>query len=152
MEKKEIFVYLATIIVLINSNSMEINNKSDFITSEQTATLENFKQLIRNSVTEIFSLDNNTQNVSVEAFLENTDHGALHAFHVYKKAMEIADTVELETKEQVNRGMLYFMAITHDSGRFHISENEKKQIRCERSHNKCGMGQIQKAIRNLKNL
>lgn len=131
---------------------METKHELNSLTYKEVDTIKDFKQSVRSSVTQIFSLTTEDQYVPLEAFLENMDHGAPHAFHVYKKALEIADKVEwgAEKYVEVDREMLYFMAISHDSGRFHISENKDKQIRCERSHNKCGMGQIRKAVRNLK--
>ena len=77
-----------------------------------------------------------------EVFMENLDHGLEHTYNVYQKALEIADKIEEETKENINRSLIYIMAAMHDAGRFHISSNKDKQDKCEKQHNKCGVAQI----------
>ncbi|MDP2103656.1 MAG: HD domain-containing protein, partial [Candidatus Gracilibacteria bacterium] len=112
-------------------------------------SFKDFKRYTQDMVVQIFSLTTDRQTLPVETFLENMDHGALHAFSVNKKANEIAEILEKKTDKTIDRSMLYFMSITHDSGRFHISENEKKQIHCEQGHNRCGMAQVRKGIQSL---
>lgn len=130
---------------------MEKNNNSlSYLVQWHTTSLEDFKQSVRDTVMKIFSLSTEEQIMPLDVFLENTDHGALHTFSVNKKANEIADRIEKETGEIIDRDMLRLMTIAHDSGRFHISGNEKKQLQCERGHNRCGMAQVRKWIQNLR--
>lgn len=117
-----------------------------------TLSLDDFKRFTWDTVAQIFSFATDEQVLPVETFLENTDHGAIHAFAVNKKANEIAGILEEKTDRTIDRSMLYFMSIAHDSGRFHISENKRKQIHCERTHNRCGMAQVRKWIWNLRKL
>lgn len=81
-----------------NKNFMENNNNLPaHLVKGNTTSLDDFKKSVRESVSQIFSLTSEKQHIPMEAFIENIDHGALHAFNVYKKAVEIADSIEKET-------------------------------------------------------
>lgn len=98
---------------------------------------------------------------SFDQFLQNTDHGAIHTYNVYKKASIIADFYQAKTGQQIDRSLLYIMSVMHDSGRFRyslpnlsdtptqVSAKEKKRNKAEKDHARYGLAQINLAKQKL---
>ncbi|UFX83314.1 HD domain-containing protein [Candidatus Absconditicoccus praedator] len=118
----------------------------------EDSSIQSYTDATKKNLSLVLSSDTNeTLPESFMVFLENLDHGIQHTHNVYKKALEIADILEEESGEKTNKALIYVMAVMHDSGRFHLSDNHSKQDKCERQHNKCGVAQIrlfQKRLRS----
>lgn len=129
---------------------METKNTIAF---PENRNFDEYKNVTEENVREVFDMQgwDDSMPESFEVFLENMDHGIEHTYNVYTKALDIADTIEERTWEEIDRDMLYIMAIMHDSWRFHLSDNETKQNKCESKHNKCGVAQIRLFQKRLKN-
>jgi len=94
--------------------------------------------------------------------LTNDDHGAEHVYNVYKKADEIADIVEQQTGEKIDRPLLYVMVALHDSGRFimeapvdwesttEVDRKSKKTKKADGKHEFFGTAQLRSAVLHLK--
>ncbi len=109
----------------------------------EDSSIQSYTDITKENLSLVLSSDTN-ENLpeSFMLFLENLDHGVQHTHNVYKKALEIADILEEESGEKANKALIYVMAVMHDSGRFHLSDNHSKQDKCERQHNKCWVAQI----------
>ena len=64
---------------------------------ESLQLYHHFKQGTVANIKAIFEMDTKSQELSLENFLENTDHGLEHEYNVYQKAIEIADRYEQKT-------------------------------------------------------
>lgn len=127
-------------------------NINEVLKIPQSNSFEEYVETTKTNLKEILNQSSDTSfPESFEIFLENLDHGIQHTYNVYKKALEIADILEEESGEKANKALIYVMAVMHDSGRFHLSDNHSKQDKCERQHNKCWVAQIrlfQKRLRS----
>lgn len=127
--------------------------ETDLISSPSNKEFQEYKETTIKNLKNILDISQADESLpeSFEVFLENTDHGIEHTYNVYKKALEIAEILENKTWENVDKDLLYIMAVMHDSWRFHLSDNKKKQEKCEKEHNKCWTAQIRLFQKKLKN-
>jgi hypothetical protein len=112
-------------------------------------SFEAYRISVIETVRRIFQNTDPVKSLPLDAFLENLDHGARHSHNVYVKAMEIVRYLSDEEQNGVDLELIYLMATVHDSGRFHISENSKKQAKCERRHDLCGAAQVRLGNRKI---
>jgi hypothetical protein len=143
---------------------MERKKIKDIIKIDETneISLEAYTSQAKKNMLEIFDLNNKDKQIPLKAFLENTDHGAIHTYNVFKKSLEIAKEIEEETWEKIDKTLLYVMSGMHDSGRFRLpiskqgdtqqqkQAKEKKQNTSERNHGNYGVSQIKLANKKLK--
>ena len=111
---------------------------------------EGYKASVVENVERIFNVSTPDARKGLGEFLVNCDHGARHTFNVFSKSLDIAGEVEAIDGSTVDKELLYLMSLAHDSGRFHLSANEKKRMRCERHHNRCGVGQVRLAVKRMR--
>lgn len=131
-------------------------DKEDILHIEQAKnSLDEYKQQAKINMKAVFQLDTSEKEIPLNAFLENTDHGAKHSYQVFKKALEIAQDIQNKSDTSIDTTLLYIMSGMHDSGRFRIpitkdSDTTKqaqakiqKNKKAERDHSRYGVAQIQ---------
>lgn len=84
---------------------------------EQLQSYEQFTEGTVSNIKTVFDMDTKSQELSLQNFLENKDHGLEHEYNVYQKAIQIAERYEKETEKEIRKHMIYPMAIVHDSMR-----------------------------------
>jgi hypothetical protein len=136
---------------------------SKIIKTPEAWDLESFKDTARENLFAVYDLsDDPSKQIPFNEFLENADHGLEHIYHVYHKALQIADEVEQKENVTVDKTLLYVMSAMHDSGRFrtpiiNLDDTEqqqqakhKKRKKAESDHPLYGKAQILLAKRRLK--
>lgn len=125
---------------------------------QSSCNYDEFSRTVKDTIISLFNLDTPEKRISLEFFENNQDHGLLHVYTVWKKALYIADTIEDETGEQVDRTILYVMILAHDSWRSHrylvddrtskekISHKHKTN---DRKHPLYWTAQVRLAVRKL---
>jgi hypothetical protein len=131
------------------SNTSQLSSHPAIVLPED-GSFEAYRASVVKNVERIFQSEDPVKNLPLAAFLENLDHGALHAYNVYSKAVEVTDSLSEEDRSDLDFDLIYLMATAHDSGRFHLSENAKKQSKCERRHDLCGTAQVRLGNRRLR--
>ena len=120
---------------------------------ESLQLYHHFKQGTVANIKAIFEMDTKSQELSLENFLENTDHGLEHEYNVYQKAIEIADHYEKKTWKKIRKHMIYPMAIVHDAMRSLQYEytdpmKARKEKRNDRNHERYGAFLFEKIIQS----
>ena len=132
------------------------------VPSSKTLSYEEYLSYTKDSLSHVFELNfGDSKTFPFNKFVENTDHGAVHAYNVYKRACTTADTYELQTEQKIDRSLLYIMSTMHDSGRFRYSipsaedtptktkAKENKRNKAEKEHARYGLAQIKLAKQKL---
>lgn len=139
---------------------------------EQLQSYEEFTEGTISNIEAVFDMDTKSQELSLQNFLENKDHGLEHEYNVYQKAIQIAERYEKETWKKIRTHMIYPMAIVHDSMRsiqYDLSdlhggiswdvtteeeykENQKarREKRNDRNHERYGAFLFEKILQSLK--
>ena len=123
---------------------------------------EEYLSYAKDSLAHVFRIDaGDIKSFPFDQFVENADHGAVHAYNVYKRACATADTYQAKTGQKIDRQLLYIMSAMHDSGRFRysfpnpsdtpaqVTAKEKKRAKAEREHARYGLAQINLAKQKL---
>lgn len=121
---------------------------------EQLQSYEQFKEGTVSNIETIFDMNTKSQELSLQNFLENTDHGLEHEYNVYQKAIQIAERYEQETGKKIRRHMIYPMAIVHDAMRSLKYEDidftkVRKEKRNDRNHERYGAYLFDKMVQSL---
>ena len=122
---------------------------------QEWQSYDQFKQGTVENIYSLFDVQSKSDVMTLQNFLENTDHGLEHEYNVYQKAIEITDRYEQQTDTQVRKHMLYPMAIVHDAMRsLQYSPTDKQKARKEkrndRNHEKYGAFLFEKMIQSWK--
>ena len=129
------------------------------VTPDETSTYDDFSSITSNNILSTFDLDTPEKRLSLNFFEQNGDHGMRHVYAVRKKSLFIADMVEKETQEFVNRQLLYVMVLAHDSWRSHVYTPDDfitpeqvvhKEKNNDRKHPLYGTAQVRLAVRWLR--
>ena len=120
---------------------------------QEWQSYEQFKQGTVENIHNLFDIESKSDVMTLQKFLENTDHGLEHEYNVYQKAIEITDRYEEETGNLVRKHMIYPMAIVHDAMRsLQYSETDRQKARKEkrndRNHEKYGAFLFEKMIQS----
>ena len=121
-----------------------------------------FLEYTKDSLSHVFSIkEGDVKAMPFEAFAQNLDHGAVHSYNVYVRALKAADAYEQQTGKSVDRALLYAMSVMHDSGRFRYSltnpddteaqtqAKEAKRNKAEKEHARYGLAQLKLAKKAL---
>lgn len=142
--------------------SLESKKKNFLKIPQAKDSLETYKEYARENVISVFQLDDFSKKIPFGWYVENTDHGAEHTYNVFKKSLEIADTVQEKADVSIDKELLYIMSAMHDSGRFRLpipkesdtqkqqQAKEKKRKTAENNHARYGVAQVRLWIRKLK--
>jgi len=126
-------------------------------------SFEAYKDAASKNIVSVFDLWwNQDKLIPFQSFLNNSDHWAEHTHNVYKKSLEIAQTIENTENISIDPYLLFVMSSMHDSWRFRLSipktddtekqiqAKQKKRTVAERKHNEFGVAQINLAVKKLK--
>lgn len=120
---------------------------------EELQTYQEFQEGTVSNIEAIFAMDTKSEELSLENFLNNTDHGLEHEYNVYQKAIQIAERYEKETEQPIRKHMIYPMAIVHDAMRslqYEANDRMKarKEKRNDRNHERYGAFLFEKIIQS----
>lgn len=120
---------------------------------QEWQSYDQFKQGTVENIHNLFDIYSKSDVMTLQNFLENTDHGLEHEYNVYQKAIEIIDRYEQKTWKKIRKHMIYPMAIVHDAMRslqYDPMDKQKarKEKRNDRNHEKYGAFLFEKMIQS----
>ena len=110
---------------------------------QDTLSYEQFSQITWDNIAQLFDMSWADEQMSLDFFVHNTDHGLEHEYFVYTRALQIARDYEQHKWVVLRKHLLYPMAICHDAMRS-VKYNDldihkiRKEKRNDRNHERYG--------------